>query len=184
LLKNLPLPDGKPLPKQRTDTPIHNEAEKVTNDQPGTEEKIASNPEDVAKDLLLSSPTEAYIPFQSSPLPEFPRKRNSRNADVSHQADFLSSTVETQDELSAQLSDMAKHLKANALHFAGSLEKDKAVMESAESQLEKNVDKMSRTRTQLKTVSSKGRGTTWLVLASVVGVIIAFMVMVMLIRIT
>ena len=183
MLKNLPLPDAKQFPKESTDPLNLNEEEKLPNDEPRIEEKTASNPEEAAKDLLLSSPTEAYIPFQSNPLPEFPRKRSSRNADVGH-GDFLSSTVETQDELSAQLSDMAKHLKANALHFAGSLEKDKAVLESAESQLLKNVDKMSRTRTQLKSVSSKGRGTTWLVLASVVGVIIAFMVMMMLIRIT
>jgi SNARE protein 1 len=183
LLAKLPLPDSKPvIPETSQPQSVVDNGDHEPLPEGPSDAIVDDKPTQAAEELLLSSPTEAYIPFQSTPLPQIPRRRTSEaNPTVT---DALSSTFETQEELSAQLADMAKQLKANAMHFAGSLEKDKAVLEAADQQLEKNFDKMSQTRTQVQGIRTKSRGTTWLVLASIVGVIAAFIAMVLLMRIT
>ncbi|RXW24332.1 hypothetical protein EST38_g1525 [Candolleomyces aberdarensis] len=88
-----------------------------------------------------------------------------------------------QTQLSDQLAQMAVQLKRNALHFAGSLEADKAVVEAAQSKIEGNMSFMETQRGRLKTLSGKTGGTTWLTLGIVLATVLLFMVMVGVIRV-
>jgi SNARE protein 1 len=78
---------------------------------------------------------------------------------------------------------MAVQLKRNALHFASSLEANKAVVESAQSKLEGNMSFMESQRRRLKVLSGKMGGTTWLTLGIVLVTILVFVVMVGVMRI-
>jgi hypothetical protein len=124
---------------------------------------------------------EEYIPYQVKPKETL---RHRETAARARPTGPLESTRKVQDEISHELAQMAGQLKKNALHFSGSLEKDKAVLEAADQQLDKNYDKMLKTQTQTKTMSSKRSGTTCFVFAIVLGVSVAFFFMVLLIRAT
>lgn len=89
-----------------------------------------------------------------------------------------------QDELSAQLAAMAAQLKRNAVHFAQTLDADKDLVLSAGEKLEQNFDVMTKERVRLRDRGVAARGSTCFVLIAVVGVVIAFAVMVLVIRVT
>ncbi|KAF8513138.1 hypothetical protein BU17DRAFT_95631 [Hysterangium stoloniferum] len=123
---------------------------------------------DITADLL-PAPSEPNLPSSSS---------------QTGTSSLLSASLQTHDELTEELARMTAQLKRNAQHFAESLEKDKGVVLSASETLEKNYDTMARERIRLKDHSGKSRGTTWLVIAAVVGVAIAFVFTFLVIRIT
>ncbi|TFK65822.1 hypothetical protein BDN72DRAFT_845133 [Pluteus cervinus] len=87
-----------------------------------------------------------------------------------------------QQELSEQLAQMASQLKRNAEHFSESLEKDAQVVEAMQQKLEGNFDTMQKERIRLRDHTSKSRGTTCLVMAIVMTVLLLFMLMVSIIR--
>jgi len=89
-----------------------------------------------------------------------------------------------QDQLSEQLALMATQLRRNATHFSASLEKDKAVIEGMETKVEGNYEWMKRERIRLRDFRGKSGGTTCLVIMSVIVVLIAFMIMMFIIRLT
>ena len=86
--------------------------------------------------------------------------------------------------MSEQLANMAAQLKRNAIHFAGSLDKDKAIVQEAQEKLEKNFDVMSKERVRLRDHRSKSWGTTWIVILSIVVVTIGFILSFFVIRLT
>jgi len=88
------------------------------------------------------------------------------------------------DELAEQLALMATQLRRNATHFSESLEKDKTVVEMMQEKLEGNFDFMTRERIRIRDFRGKSGGTTCLVIMSVIVVLIAFILMVFLIRVT
>ncbi|KIJ18525.1 hypothetical protein PAXINDRAFT_109919 [Paxillus involutus ATCC 200175] len=88
------------------------------------------------------------------------------------------------DELAEQLALMATQLRRNATHFSESLEKDKTVVEMMQEKLEGNFDFMTRERIRIRDFQGKSGGTTCLVIMSVIVVLIAFILMVFLIRVT
>ncbi|GFZ46828.1 hypothetical protein JCM24511_04048 [Saitozyma sp. JCM 24511] len=88
------------------------------------------------------------------------------------------------EELGGQLADMSHRLKLNAIHFASSLEGEKALLESSQDALEKNLDSTRSSKKHLGTVSSKSRGTTCMTLGIVVLVMVLFVWTYMLIRFT
>lgn len=79
---------------------------------------------------------------------------------------------------------MATQLRRNATHFSESLEKDKSVLVSMQEKVEGNFDFMKRERIRLRDFRGKSGGTTCLVIMSIVVVLIAFILMVFIIRLT
>ena len=86
--------------------------------------------------------------------------------------------------MSEQLANMAAQLKRNAMHFAGALEKDKAVVTEAQEKMERNFDVMTKERVRLRDHRSKSWGTTWLVVLSLVVALVGFILTFFVIRIT
>ena len=89
-----------------------------------------------------------------------------------------------QEELSAQLAQMATQLKRNAIHFASALDNDKAVVLEAQEKLERNHDVMTKERVRLRDHHSKSWGTTWITVLSLVVVLIGFFMTFLVIRVT
>ena len=79
---------------------------------------------------------------------------------------------------------MAEQLKRNAIHFSESLEKDKAVLKDAEEKLDVSYDSLGKERVRLRDHRGKSSGTTCLVIMSIVVVLISFIVMLFVIRVT
>jgi len=97
---------------------------------------------------------------------------------------FLTTSLDTQEELSAQLVQMGHQLKLNALHLSNSLAKEKGVVEDATEKLDANLGTMTKERVRLRDHSSKSGSTTWIVLGAVFAVIIAWILMFFVIRLT
>jgi len=89
-----------------------------------------------------------------------------------------------QEELSAQLAQMAGQLRRNAEHFSTALAADQAVLRSAEEKIGANYDVMKRERVRLRDHRGKSLGTTCLTITSVLVVSVAFLVMFFLLRFT
>ncbi|KAI0358702.1 hypothetical protein OH77DRAFT_1421142, partial [Trametes cingulata] len=96
---------------------------------------------------------------------------------------FLQNSAALHEELSAQLAQMATQLKRNAVHFAESLEKDKAVVQETQEKLERNHDVMSKERVRLRDHRSKSWGTTWITILSIVVALIGFILTFLIIRV-
>jgi hypothetical protein len=79
---------------------------------------------------------------------------------------------------------MATQLKRNAIHFSESLAKDQAAVEDAQGKIEGNYDVMKTERLRVRDLRGKTGSTTCLVVMSVVVVLVAFVVMVLVIRAT
>ncbi|EKM54769.1 uncharacterized protein PHACADRAFT_258841 [Phanerochaete carnosa HHB-10118-sp] len=97
---------------------------------------------------------------------------------------FLQNSAALQEEMSEQLVNMAAQLKRNMIHFAGALEKDKAVVQEAQEKVGRNYDMMTKERVRLRDHTSKSWGTTWLVILSMVVVVIGFILSFFVIRLT
>lgn len=97
---------------------------------------------------------------------------------------FLQNSAALQEELSAQLAQMAAQLKRNALHFAGNLEKDKTLVVETQEKLERNHDVMTKERIRLRDHHGKSWNTTWIVMLSLVVVLVGFIMTFFVIRIT
>lgn len=79
---------------------------------------------------------------------------------------------------------MATQLRRNVTHFSDSLVKDKSVVEAMQEKLEGNFEFMKKERIRLRDFRGKSGGTTCLVITSILVVLIAFMLMVLVIRVT
>ncbi|KAF8492922.1 hypothetical protein JB92DRAFT_1211979 [Gautieria morchelliformis] len=97
---------------------------------------------------------------------------------------LLSSSLQTHEELSNELSRMATQLKRNAQHFSDSLDKDKSLVLSAADVLEKNHDTMTKERVRLRDHRGKSFGTTWMVFGALLVVSIAWVSVFFVIRLT
>ncbi|KAL1411611.1 hypothetical protein Q8F55_002575 [Vanrija albida] len=93
-------------------------------------------------------------------------------------------SAQLHEELGGQLVDMSHRLKLNAVHFANSLEEEKALLESSQGVLERNLETTKQSKGTLSKVSSKGRGTTCLTIGVVLLVIVLFVWTYLLIRFT
>jgi Membrane fusion protein Use1 len=97
---------------------------------------------------------------------------------------FLQHSTALQEELSAQLAQMAGQLRRNAEHFSTALAADQAVLRNAEEKIGANYDVMKRERVRLRDHRGRSLGTTCLTLASLLVVAVAFVVMFFLLRFT
>jgi hypothetical protein len=97
---------------------------------------------------------------------------------------LLQHSTALQEELSAQLAQMAGQLRRNAEHFSTALAADQAVLRNAEEKIGANYDVMKRERVRLRDHRGKSLGTTCLTIASVLVVAVAFLVMFFVLRFT
>jgi Membrane fusion protein Use1 len=153
---------------------------------PGTQESsispLATNP---AADLLLNPIEEKAISSTPKLLPVFPPKFEALSGEKEKpESTFLTTSLQTQEELSRQLAQMATQLRRNAEHFTEALAQDRAVMEGAEEKLEGNLTRIGTERSRLKVHSGKSGSTTWLVLGAILVVVIAWIIMFLVIRVT
>ncbi|KAG9316829.1 hypothetical protein JVU11DRAFT_2895 [Chiua virens] len=88
------------------------------------------------------------------------------------------------EELSEQLAVMATQLRRNATHFSLSLEQDKSIVVTMQEKVEGNFEFMKRERLRLRDFEGRAGARQCLVIMSVVVVLIAFMIMVFIIRLT
>ncbi|TDL25947.1 hypothetical protein BD410DRAFT_895417 [Rickenella mellea] len=147
-----------------------------------------------SQDLLLDSSDtilseEAYRPMASSNpsatlLPPSIPSTSETPSKVSAQPAFLDASHALQTGLSDQLLLMAQQLKRNAQHFSGSLAKDQGVLQETGEKIEENFGTMQKERVRLRDHSGKSRGTTWLVMLSIVVVFASFFLMFFVIRLT
>ena len=131
-------------------------------------------------DLLLGSADESDVPYlQPAPVPDqTPSTAGDTNSAL------LQNSTALQEELAAQLAQMAGQLRRNAEHFSGALVADQAVLRAAEEKVGANLDVMKRERVRLRDHRGKALGTTCLTISSVLVVAIAFLVMFFVIRFT
>jgi hypothetical protein len=161
----------------------------------GPIEEVKPPPADV--DLLLGSAEEENprLPLEhtldegaaaSSILlpPRIPAPSSASAADVAPAQGLLQHGTALQEELSAQLAQMAGQLRRNAEHFSTALAADQAVLRSAEEKIGANYDVMKRERVRLRDHRGKSLGTTCLTITSVLVVTVAFLVMFFLLRFT
>lgn len=97
---------------------------------------------------------------------------------------FVQNSNALQQELSDQLAQMATQLKRNAMHFSDSLAKDQTVVDDAQLKIEGNYDVMTKERLRVRDLRGKTGSTTCLVVMSVAAVVVAFIMMVLVIRTT
>ncbi|EPQ56875.1 hypothetical protein GLOTRDRAFT_110331 [Gloeophyllum trabeum ATCC 11539] len=175
------------LPKPQVVTPLPTRLQSKDNFSTET----AASPETVQKVLpaadLLLSPSEALPPepdlsrtsLIAPPLPQSTLPSLPTSSTVPLQSSNL-----LHEELSAQLAQMATQLKANAVHFSSTLAKDQALVQETQEKLETNYNVMKKERVRVRDFRGKSGGTTCLVIFSVVAVLISFVVMVFIIRLT
>ncbi|KZV88326.1 hypothetical protein EXIGLDRAFT_722781 [Exidia glandulosa HHB12029] len=182
---------AKPRPSLLASLPLPRETAPASTPSAQTEPTATLIPSDggIEKDVLPSSPPHD-IDEPLALLP--PANTSSSKAHIttpttllpSTTPAFLSTSLQTQDALGAELARMATQLRRNAEHFSGALANDKSVLEGAETKLEENLGGMVAQRERLRDYSYKGRSTTWLVFISVIVVIISWIFMLFLIRFT
>ncbi|KAI6157930.1 membrane fusion protein Use1-domain-containing protein [Pisolithus tinctorius] len=97
---------------------------------------------------------------------------------------ILQNSRAVQEELSEQLALMARQLRRNATHFSDSLARDKVVVDATQEKIEGNFDLLKKERIRLRDFRGKSGGTTCLVIMSIIIVVIAFILMVFVIRVT
>ena len=128
-------------------------------------------------DLLLGSADESDDSF-------LPPDRTPSTGDAASSSALLQHGTALQEELAAQLAQMAGQLRRNAEHFSGALVADQGVLRAAEEKVGANLDVMKRERVRLRDHRGKALGTTCLTISSVVVVAISFLVMFFVIRFT
>lgn len=97
---------------------------------------------------------------------------------------ILQSDRATHEALSSELLRMASVLKTNSLAFADALERDRVLLEKAGTDLGQNLDLMTRTRGRLGVYSKKARSMGWFTLSAILVVMVSWMLMFLLIRLT
>ncbi len=97
---------------------------------------------------------------------------------------ILSSSRETQEELAAQLAAMSRQLKLNALHLSSSLAKEQDALTNATEKLDNNLQVMTKERVRLRDHSGKSSSTTWLIFGAIISVVIAWVLLFFVIRLT
>lgn len=190
LLSTLPIPvPESTTPEEASSPTLHVQtllpADEVH--QPLTDDLLLSAAETSA---LPAAPSEhhALPSISHSAIPAsastFPSSTLSQRPAKAPTPAFAQNSAALQQELSDQLVQMSAQLKRNAVHFSESLAKDQGVVDDAQLKLEGNYDVMKKERLRVRDLRGKTGSTTCLVVMSVVAVLVAFIIMVLLIRAT
>jgi hypothetical protein len=173
-----------------TDPPVVQRLAPPSDVTSGPLEEIGPSASDV--DLLLGSAEKddprdsldadtlstSFLPpkLQTSPLVS--------TTDAAPSQALLQHSTAVQEELSAQLAQMAGQLRRNAEHFSKALAADQVVLRDAEEKVGTNYDVMKRERVRLRDHRGKSIGTTCLTITSILVVTVAFVVMLFILRFT
>lgn len=79
---------------------------------------------------------------------------------------------------------MASALRSQSITFSEALERDRKLLESTDEHLAKNLDLMTRTRGRLGEYAHKARGMGWLTLGTIIVVVLIWVVMFVIIKLT
>lgn len=158
---------------------------KKEDSQPQTQESTRDIPQDSEKAAMSVELASADTDRQEL-LGLRQRKTEEKTdfKDTSNIEHVLQHHREMQDELTEDLARMAKSLKMNSVAFGDMLEKDKSVFETASTALENSYGRLRTEGGRLGEYSSRARGTTWLVYGSVLTVLVCFVFIYLLIKIT
>ncbi|CAE6424815.1 unnamed protein product [Rhizoctonia solani] len=124
-----------------------------------------------------SEPSESLL----SPRPQPSASSTSPTTDL---PGFMQTSLQTQEDLSGQLALMAAQLKRNAQTFAAQLHEDNALVQLAHDQLEGVHTRVKTERSTLRDFRSKSGYTTCMTLGIIVVVIISWVTMFMMIKVT
>jgi hypothetical protein len=150
------------------------------------------NPEN---DLLPATPLPESEPKFTRPEPSespmealLPHSQTSAAAPTaSHIPDapaFMNTSLQTQEDLSEQLAQMAAQLKRNAQSFAAQLHEDNALVQLAHDQLEGVHTRVKTERSTLRDFRGKSGYTTCMVMGAVAVVLVSWVMMFFLIKVT
>ena len=140
------------------------------------------DPATLVAQMLLPSEELRQPPLTSSLLNGSSRDPAAKPSSLS--PEFLTTSRQTQDDISERLAEMAAQLRRNAQTFSEALEDDKEAVAEADIKLDSNLTLMQKERGRLGTYSSKSKGTTWIVIASILVVAVAWVIMFVVIRLT
>ncbi|KAI0051101.1 hypothetical protein FA95DRAFT_1463876, partial [Auriscalpium vulgare] len=177
LLPTVPLPP--PSARRANPPPIHKAAH--SSSALSVPEEVEP-PEQEAE--LLLGPEDRTPPPALDPLPQGSSLALPSSSTSAPTPAFLQNSSAVQEELSAQLAQMAGQLRRNALHFSEALAKDQAALQDTDEKIGSNFDVMKKERLRLRDHRGKSMGTTCLTFASLIIVLVAFVVMFFVIRIT
>ncbi|CAG7847288.1 SubName: Full=Uncharacterized protein {ECO:0000313/EMBL:CCA71025.1} [Serendipita indica DSM 11827] len=156
--------------------------EKQADPSPGSPTSLGEeDPATLVAQMLLPS-EELAKPVSTSLLNGATHDPAAKPSSLS--PEFLTASRQTQDEISERLAEMAAQLRRNAQTFSAALEDDKEALAEADIKLDSNLALMQKERGRLGTYSSKSRGTTWIVIASILVVAVAWVIMFFVIRLT
>ncbi|XP_006463842.1 hypothetical protein AGABI2DRAFT_187306 [Agaricus bisporus var. bisporus H97] len=147
-----------------------------------------SSPRSAPSPSDLSLPVSSLLPVNPTPPPSFAPPSTSTAISTHDSSNALTprkhlqTSNALQEELTAQLAQMATQLKRNATHFSDSLAKDQAVVEETHEKLESNFGVMLKERVRLRDFRGKSGSTTCMVVGIVIAVLALFMAMVSIIR--
>ncbi|CAO1620641.1 unnamed protein product [Sympodiomycopsis kandeliae] len=111
-------------------------------------------------------------------------QKQSTTTKVEKQTKSESSDRATHENLSGELLRMASILKNQSISFSEALERDRILLSSTDEHLAQNLDLMTRTRGRLGDYAAKARGMGWLTLGTIVVVILTWVVMFVIIKLT
>ena len=177
ILQTIPRPTSPPLSHsdpQAVDSPIVR--------PPATQEgALESTTHDLLPNDLSSANVSLPAPIALLP-PTLPTTSTSTTTAVAPR--YLQSSNALHQDLSEQLAQMATQLKRNAHHFSETLARDQAVVEEVQQKLEGNFGVMQKERVRLRDHRGKSGSTTCLVLTIIAAVVVLFVLMIAIIRIT
>lgn len=176
ILPSIPPPEHEFPVTERSKTTESPSVEAVSHPLPQAE---VENLLPATSDVTEIPPPENVHVASSSPSAALPLSSN-----IAATPAILQNSRAVQEELSEQLALMARQLRRNATHFSDSLAKDKVVVDAMQEKLEGNFDLLKKERIRLRDFRGKSGGTTCLVIMSVIIVVIAFILMVFVIRVT
>ncbi|ORX50225.1 hypothetical protein DM01DRAFT_1409214 [Hesseltinella vesiculosa] len=127
------------------------------------------------KVTTMPPPPSTSLPSSEPSLRQRPTKPNkSREEETANIENVLQHHRQLHDDITMDLSKMAKQLKMNTQNFGDVLQKDKKVLEDANTLVESNLSHMKQERKRLDAHYSKSWGTTCMNLGVVLFVCIMF----------
>ncbi|CAE6439090.1 unnamed protein product [Rhizoctonia solani] len=191
-----------PRPKLVVQPIVTITSEEVKSPEEMTSEALLPVEETWEKGSELRSPASDLLP--GTPLPYLETKHTRPVSSESHSESLLSprprpsasaspttdlpafmhTSLQTQEDLSEQLAQMAAQLKRNAQTFAAQLHEDNALVQLAHDQLEGVHTRVKTERTTLRNFSSKSGYTTCMTIGIIIVVVISWVMMFLMIKVT
>ncbi|TFK38616.1 hypothetical protein BDQ12DRAFT_683061 [Crucibulum laeve] len=190
ILPTIPIPEPPAREQEEPLSPSREPSSKDHRESIEASEQCEPSPPHLPRDDLLLSPSDTAMssllpshPSDAHPAPSFSSALAS-SINTAAPRKNLQPSAALHEELSTQLANMAAQLKANTIHFSTNIAKDQAVVQEAQEKIEANHDVMLKERVRLRDHRGQSRSTTCLVVSIVFAVLLLFVLMVGVIRIS